>query len=74
MLVTKDSDLVEPVRLVRQELGLAVGILNPHRHPSRALLRYCSFMKQIRAGVLASSQFPHTLTDSIGTFSKPASW
>lgn len=74
VLVTNDSDLVEPVRLVRQELGLAVGILNPHRHPSRTLLRYCSFMKQIRAGVLASSQFPPILTDAIGTFSKPASW
>lgn len=74
VLVTNDSDLVEPVRIVRQELGLPVGILNPHKHPSRALLRYCSFTKRIRAGALAASQFPHTLTDSVGTFSKPSSW
>ena len=28
-LISNDSDLVEPVRIVRNELKLAVGILNP---------------------------------------------
>ncbi len=32
VLVTNDSDLAEPVRIVRQELGLPVGILNPHQY------------------------------------------
>lgn len=30
VLITNDSDLVEPVRIVRHELNLPVGILNPH--------------------------------------------
>jgi hypothetical protein len=30
VLITNDSDLAEPVRIVAQELGLPVGILNPH--------------------------------------------
>src|SRR5262249_61896326 len=30
VLVTNDSDLREPLRLVREELGLRTGVINPH--------------------------------------------
>ena len=33
-----------------------------------------SFFKQIRAGALGSSQFPQTLQDSTGAFTKPRGW
>jgi uncharacterized LabA/DUF88 family protein len=75
VLVTNDSDLLEPIRIVRQELGLAVGILNPHRHtPSQVLTKHASFIKQIREGPLRASQFPSTLRDSKGEFHKPRGW
>src|SRR5262249_52027714 len=31
VLLTNDSDLLEPVKMVRYELGLPVGIINPHQ-------------------------------------------
>jgi uncharacterized LabA/DUF88 family protein len=34
VVITNDSDLLEPIRIVRHELGLPVGILNPHKRPS----------------------------------------
>ena len=34
VLITNDSDLVEPIRIVRAELGLPVGILNPAKYPN----------------------------------------
>ena len=74
VIVSNDSDLLEPIKIVREELGKVVGILNPHPHPSRALLRHIDFIKQIRAGVLRTAQFPPTLTDAHGTFTKPPSW
>ncbi len=74
VLISNDSDLVEPVRIVTQELNSKVGILNPHKKQSRELSQYATFYKPIRAGVLAASQFPATLTDSAGTFHKPAAW
>lgn len=76
-VVTNDSDLVEPVRIVRDELKKAVIILGPHRNPnrySRELVAVASSFKPIREGVLRSSQFPGTLTDAVGTISKPSSW
>lgn len=74
VIVSNDSDLLEPLRIVIAELQKPVGILNPHVHPSKELLQYCSFIKQIRKGVLRASQFPPTLADQHGTFHKPVSW
>jgi uncharacterized LabA/DUF88 family protein len=75
VVVSNDSDLMEPIRLVSQELGYHVGILNPHPNVSRALQRTRpSFTKQIRRGVLATSQFPEKLSDAHGTITKPATW
>lgn len=75
ILLSNDSDLVEPVKIVRNELMLPVGVLNPRpASPSHELRKYATFVKPIRKGVLAASQFPPTLTDKTGTFHKPSIW
>ena len=75
VLVTNDSDLQAPIKIVRGELGFEVGILNPHRQtPSRVLTREASFIKQIREGALKASQFSDSLRDSTGEFHKPKVW
>ncbi len=74
VMITNDSDLVEAIRIVRNELGKSVGILNPQKYPSKILIRHASFIKQIRSGVLQASQFPLTISDKKGTFIKPKSW
>ena len=74
VVISNDSDLAAPIRYVVEELKKPVGLLNPQRHPSVELSKYATFIKKIRAGVLAKSEFPRTLRDSSGDFSKPASW
>ncbi|RMF02464.1 MAG: NYN domain-containing protein [Chloroflexi bacterium] len=74
VLITNDSDLLEPVKMVRHELNLPVGILNPQRRPSWVLKQHASFIKKIRPGVLRASQFPAQLRDATGHFRKPATW
>ncbi|HIE37805.1 MAG TPA: NYN domain-containing protein [Anaerolineae bacterium] len=74
IVVSNVSDLLAPIQVVTGQLKKPVGLLNPQKHPSRALLPHVLFIKQIRPGVLAKSQFPVTLTDARGSFSKPASW
>ena len=77
VIISNDSDLTEPMRIVRHELGKVVGLLNPHPPAKRShALLSCkpSFFKQIRAGVLRTSQFPATLQDSTGMISKPNGW
>jgi uncharacterized LabA/DUF88 family protein len=75
VLITNDSDLLEPVRMVRQQLGLPVGFIIPHqRTASRVLVQQATFVRQIRPRVLMASQFPNSLSDAQGIFHKPASW
>lgn len=75
VLITNDSDLMEPVRMVRHELGKVVGLLNPQPRQSRALLR-CrpTFAKQIRRGVASVSQLPSELEDKHGVIVRPEAW
>jgi uncharacterized LabA/DUF88 family protein len=73
-MITNDSDLLEPMRIVREELGLPVGIINPQQKPSFQLAKHASFVKSVRPWILKSSQFPTILTDREGTFSKPKTW
>jgi len=40
VLVTNDSDLAEPVRIVAQQIGLPVGLLNPGTPPSTVARPY----------------------------------
>ena len=74
VIVSNDSDLLAPIRFVVEELHKPVGLLNPQKHPSVELSKYVIFIKQIRSGVLAKSQFPPTLKDAAGKCSKPATW
>lgn len=74
VIVSNDSDLVGPVRVVAEDLNKTVGILNPRPHPSRELAKHVAFFKRIRKGVLAASQFPDQLCDATGPFHKPNEW
>ncbi|MDD2694624.1 MAG: NYN domain-containing protein [Anaerolineales bacterium] len=75
ILLSNDSDLVEPVKIVQNELKLPVGVLNPRpASPSHELRKYATFVKPIRKGALAASQFPATMKDSTGIIHKPPKW
>lgn|SRR5487761_957997 len=73
-VISNDSDLKEPITLVQRELGIPVGVVNPHpaSHRSRALQP--TFFKQLRLSVLPACQFPSVLQDAQGTFHRPATW
>jgi uncharacterized LabA/DUF88 family protein len=71
VLVSNDSDLVEPVRIVRRILNLPVGILNPQQHHSSVLKAEATFMKRIRQSDVAACQFPSTMTEAKDSFTSP---
>jgi hypothetical protein len=77
VVISNDSDLEEPIRVTMQELGVPVGLVNPHlpRYRSRDLLKLNPlFFKQIRQGALNASQFPAMLRDAQGEIHRPARW
>ena len=73
-VLSTDSDLALPIALIRQELGLPVGVLFPAGRYSVELDRAASFKRTISKANLRDCQLPPTLTDQHGTISKPARW
>lgn len=75
VIVTNDSDLSEPFRVVQQVLGKRTGVICPHnRHVSQQLAKHAHFTKKIRAGLLSVSQLPDQLNDKKGEINKPTNW
>jgi len=74
-VLSNDSDLVEPIRIVTQVLGKPVGLLSPVNNPNPQLRAVSSFLRRISPSDLAASQFPSPLTAPDGSvLHKPASW
>ncbi len=74
VVVSNDSDLVEPIRIVTQELKLPVIVVSPFERNSIELKKIASSVRHIRNGVLRVSQFPFELEDEVGKFTKPDTW
>ncbi|MDP1720683.1 MAG: NYN domain-containing protein [Candidatus Nanopelagicaceae bacterium] len=75
VVLTNDSDLAEPIRLARHELGQTIGLILPTDTPSKDLLRIdLQIVRQIREGVLIASQLPDVFIDKHGTIQKPEAW
>ncbi len=74
IIVTNDSDLYEPVRIVKAELKKKICLLNPQKTFSSRLAQLANQKKQVRKGALEVSQFPPILKDIKGSFSKPDDW
>jgi uncharacterized LabA/DUF88 family protein len=77
VVVTNDSDLAEPIRLVRQKFKKKVLVLHPcrpGRKPSFELHKVATKSLLVDTSLLAASHLPGTLTDAHGTIHKPTTW
>lgn len=77
-VISNDSDLALPIRMVRDNLGRAITVVNPNIDPSqrvpRELANAATSLRALRRNTLRDSQFPPTLTDAQGTITKPSVW
>lgn len=77
VVISNDSDLAEPIRIVRHKFRVPVIVLHPcraPRFPSSTLRNVASKSITVDPAILAASQFPTTLTDTNGTITKPVIW
>ena len=66
VVISNDPDLKLPIEVAQNELGLRVGVVNPHPPARRSRALQPTFFKQIRTSSLASCQFPAVLADRRG--------
>jgi uncharacterized LabA/DUF88 family protein len=74
VVISNDSDLAEPIKMVTQDLKRPVIVISPFDRNTLELARVATSRRKIRSGVLGVSQFPPELKDNIGTFRKPSAW
>ena len=78
VVISNDSDFAEVIKMVREDLGFPIGVVNPNVSPKsvtpRVLIDAATFTRRLRTKALESSQFPPSMRDSIGTITKPKSW
>jgi hypothetical protein len=81
VVISNDSDLAEPVKMVHRDFGLKVAILAPlegpkkTRYMSKELASATKLVKRIRQAALAKCHLPDPATDAKGhPVTKPKSW
>lgn len=74
VIISNDTDLAEPIQVIRRERGCKVGVLNPTSRFSKKLQQAADFYTRIEENYLQVSQFPLTLRDQRGTITKPSNW
>ena len=74
-VLSNDSDLIEPIRIVTKILQKPVGLISPVTNPNPGLRGVSSFIRRISVSDLAASQFPNPITLPDGTrLYKPNTW
>jgi NYN domain len=77
VVVSNDSDLEEPIRIMIQELNVPVGLVNPHeaKHRSHDLIKLNPlFYKNVRPSALRACQLPDSVWDGQSEIRRPATW
>lgn len=72
-VLTNDTDLVEPIRIVVEELGLPVTLLAPVSVPATSLSKVASHMRHV-APYLGPCKLPDPVIVGGKTYAKPPGW
>ncbi|MEA2785981.1 MAG: hypothetical protein QOF71_2085 [Candidatus Eremiobacteraeota bacterium] len=74
IVISNDSDLVEPLRVVRSDFGIEVYLINPQLRAVADLSRAANGTRDISLATLAACQLAAKLSDSVGRITKPTAW
>ncbi|MCR9194198.1 MAG: NYN domain-containing protein [Hyphomonas sp.] len=75
VVITNDTDLIEPIRVVVEEVGLPVGLLAPVEQPARTLKAVASWFLHLKPGDAAKCQFPDQVPFGRGKLAlRPEDW
>ena len=77
LVLSQDTDLLEPIRIVSKDLKLPVGVVQlDNRNANHRFRRAATFMRNAREAHYKRSQFPDEVRDKNGDFlaQKPDRW
>ena len=77
VVISNDSDLAQAIDVAQSQLGIKVGVINPHPRSRRSHQLHglnCLFYKQVPRQLLGQAQLPAVVQDSKGPVRKPSRW
>lgn len=77
VMLSNDSDLAGPIRMLKHELGYRTGIIFPMptaRHSKELVKTEPDLIGTISPNDIAACQYPDLLADDIGVFHRPPAW
>jgi len=75
VVISNDADLLEPVRLVREVLGLPVGVLKVQGGQRACVFaKQADFVRTVRRSHFAASQLPNVIETEGTRIEKPPEW
>ena len=74
ILISNDSDLALPLKIVREQFKKQIYVINPHKTQSGELSKNSDRCRPLRKGNLIASQLENPMSDKVGVIYKPASW
>jgi len=75
LVISNDSDLMEPIRVVKQKFNLPIVVVSPYPTLTLKLRRASSSWAVLDKSLLAACQLPQALVDKMGrAITKPAVW
>lgn len=75
LLMTNDSDFVEPVRIIRERFGVRVIVIRPDDRVSKRRAKAALFARPLDYGLLETCQLPDVVIDADGReIFRPPAW
>jgi NYN domain len=74
VLVSTDTDFSEPLRIIKEELRLKVGLICSKRARCASLKQHAHFVKHIRPDHLKAAQLPNPILIGSKQLRKPSTW
>ncbi len=74
IVISNDSDLVEPIHVARHDFGVEIYIINPQKRAVAELSRAANGTRDISLATLAACQLATKIADNAGMITKPATW
>jgi uncharacterized LabA/DUF88 family protein len=75
LLVTNDSDFVDPIRIIRERFDVRVVVISPDDHVSKRLAKSASHARPLDHSLLEACQLPDVVFDQDGRrITRPEAW
>ena len=71
-VLSNDTDLIEPIRIVKEEMGLPIALLTPVGDPAIRLVEAATFVRHVKPFHLKRSQFPDKIPGT--DLERPPTW